>query len=78
MKMTNKMASAVSSLGRARRRFLTEQAALAMAVTAAAPCSLCHAMPGQRCVKGGFADIPLSGPARGPHAERRRAAGART
>lgn len=73
--MKPKIAAALGSFGKARKRLLSEQAALDALVEQAAPCSLCRAKPGQRCVKGGFADIPGSGPKRGPHAERRRAAG---
>jgi hypothetical protein len=75
--MTKALAKALDAAGTARKRMLAEQARADHLVEQAAPCSLCKARPGQRCVKGGFADIPGSGPARGPHAERRRAAGAK-
>jgi hypothetical protein len=73
--MRQQTARALADLEKAHHTMLVRKAVLDQMVTREAPCSLCHARPGQSCVKGGFADIPGSGPRRGPHAERRRAAG---
>ncbi len=63
-----------AALARARGRLRTLGAEGDARVVKKAACSLCKAKRGQRCVKGGWADMPGSGPARPPHAERRRAA----